>query len=752
MLMRKHPRALRHIAVLGNALPRRCGLATYTSHSVEALRRTFPGATIDHYAMDDSSGLIYSDQLVSTIEASDVTAYARAARAIRESGAEILWIHHEFGIFGGSAGDYILNLLHHVEIPVAVTLHTVLREPNEDQMRVMRALEARADRLIVMTHAASEILQRTYGVPGRKVQVIPHGAPDRPFSSTLPFKRKLNLSEGPTVLTFGLLSPGKGIEIALQGLRTAVARHPDLRYLIVGATHPTLIRREGEAYRDSLNALVHELGLENSVEFVDRFLEDEDLLDYLQAADVYLTPYLNAEQVTSGTLSYALALGKRVISTPYIHAAEALANRRGTLVPFGDSGAIADAIIDHFADPAQLESDSQQVWMAARHTIWSENARSVMDVLGDAVSARPVSITQVSSDVEHRVNLLGVSAMTDDVGIIQHSVKGIPDRRHGYCIDDNARALMLVCQTRTGDPVKRKRLVMTYAAFVEHGWNEAAGSFRNFMSFDRRWLEEVGSEDSNGRTLWALGSASTTASEDWMREWARGLFKQALPLAEKLRSPRARAFVMLGMAMVLHAQPGQDRCRRLLNAGIASFKAAFARYQRPGWQWFEPVLAYDNARLPQALICAGRAVGDQAAVDLGVSTLEWLTKIQSAPEGHFRPVGTESFGEAFTVSSFFDQQPLEAAASVDACLAAYRATRDQKWPRAAQQAFAWFEGENDLGARIRTEDGSLCRDGLGRSGTSLNIGAESLLAFQMARHSMGEIAMLADDAPRLLVV
>lgn len=752
MLQRKHSRALRHIAVLGNALPRRCGLATYTSHSVAALRQAFPETKIDHYAMDDGSGLEYHDPNISTITADELAAYTRAARMIRESGAEILWIHHEFGIFGGAAGDYLLALLDLVDIPIVVTLHTVLSDPNDDQLRVMNALLSRADGLIVMARAAAEILQTRYDVSARKIQVIPHGAPDRPLSPTSPFKRKLGLRDGPVVLTFGLLSPGKGIEVALRALPPVVARYPGLRYLVVGATHPALVRREGEAYRNTLRTLVKDLGLEHSVQFVDCFLDDEDLLDYLQAADIYLTPYLNASQVTSGTLSYALALGKPVISTPYIHAAEALAYDQGTLVPFGDSAAIADSIIDHFSDSARLEEQSHKVWLNARRTIWPENARSVMAALADAIAQRPVQLWKGAGDVDHRVTLAGVRAMTDDVGIIQHSIKGIPDRSHGYCIDDNARALMLVSQTRTGDPAERRKLAMTYAAFVQHGWNESTGFFRNFMSYERRWLEDNGSEDSNGRTLWALGVTANTAAEEWLREWAYGIFDQALPTVGKLRSPRAIAFAMLGMAAFLQSQPNHEQCRRALQDRLATLKALHARYQKPGWLWFEQVLAYDNARLPQAMIEAGRAVGDADAVRLGITTLKWLSEVQSAPEGHYRPVGTESFGERFVVSSFFDQQPLEAAASIDACLAAFRATSDQNWVDSARQAFGWFEGENDLGTRIRTADGSLCRDGLSRFGVSLNIGAESLLAFQLARHAMSEMTMIAEDAPRLLVV
>jgi len=753
MLLSPIAPALRHIAVIGNALPRRCGLATYTSHSVAALREAYPDKRIDHYAMDDGTAVAYGADLAGTIDAADLAAYVRAAATIRESGAELLWVHHEFGIFGGSAGDHLLALLKHLDLPMVITLHTVLRNPDPDQMRVMRALIARADRLIVMAQAAADLLETVYRADPRTISVIPHGAPDRPFSATESFKRKLGLSSGPTVLTFGLLSPGKGIETAIEGIRLAVAEHPDLLYLVVGASHPTLVRQEGEAYRNSLAALVRSHGLGENICFVDRFLDDEDLLDYLQAADLYLTPYLGREQVTSGTLSYALAMGKPVISTPYIHASEALADGLGTLVPFGDGDAIGRAIVAHLADPDLLHAHALRVWKAARKTVWSQNARAVMVVLQAARAERPVPLwDEPVRDDDERVRLCGLVAMTDDVGIIQHSVKGIPDRRHGYCIDDNARALMLVSATRAGDPAERRRLTLTYAAFVEHAWHEEIGQFRNFMGFDRRWLEDRGSEDSNGRTLWALGIVLRVEPDPLIRDWATSLFNRALPLSQTMRSPRALAFAMLGMASMLKAQAGHELCREALHVAADRQIGWLAAARRPDWHWYESVLAYDNARLPQALIEAGQALDDDRLTRAGLATLAWLEQIQSAPGGHFRPVGTDGFGKPYDRASHFDQQPLEAAAMIDACLAAYGVAGQTRWADAARRAFQWFEGENDLGEPVRSADGTLCHDGLSRAGINLNIGAESLLAYQMARHSMGELAMIEDDVPLLLAV
>ncbi|MBO9582426.1 MAG: glycosyltransferase [Sphingobium sp.] len=745
--------ALRHIAVLGNALPRQCGLATYTSHSVEALRAEYPEIAIDHYAMDDGSGVIYGRDVAMAIPADDLSAYVTAGDAIRRSGARLLWLHHEFGIFGGKAGDHVLALLAQINIPLVVTLHTVLPDPNVDQMRVMRTIMARARRVIVMAERAALLLQTVYRIPPQIIDIIPHGAPDRPLSDTAPWKERLGLGPGPTVMTFGLLSPGKGIETAIRAIPAIVEQQPDLLYLIVGASHPAVKAREGEAYRESLQKLAAKLDVEGHIRFVDRFLDNEDLLDYLQAADIYLTPYPGRNQVTSGTLAYALAMGRPVVSTPYFHAEEALANGIGTMVPFGDSAAISEAISELLADPQALKEQSRRVWQAARKTTWKQNARAVMTVLSEASSKGSAAPRDGQpTNAEIRVKLAGIAAITDDVGIMQHCTRGVPDRRHGYCIDDNARALMLVCTTHAGTAQERDSLARIYASFVEHGWHEETGKFRNFMGYDRRWLEDIGSEDSNGRTLWALGSVARSAPQAYLRDWATDRFDDALPMVEKMHAPRSIAFSMLGMSAMLDVNPGHERCRRLLDSSLNLFRRLTSDAQRPDWSWFEIMLSYDNARLPQAMIEAGRAMGDQDAVDLGLSTLRWLLDMQKAPAGHFRPVGTESFGLPYAQPAPFDQQPLEALATIDACLAAWRADGAEYWVEAAETAYDWFGGDNDLSASLTNEDGTICHDGLTPFGVNLNTGAESMLALQMARHSMSQFAEEAVEIPQLALI
>ncbi|MFT3976237.1 MAG: glycosyltransferase [Sphingomonas bacterium] len=744
--------APRHIAVIGNALPRQCGLATYTTHSVAALRAACPGLTVDHYAMDDGQDVEYGTDVHRLIRAGDVTDYVAAGREIERSKAQAIWVQHEFGIFGGPAGAYLLQLLRQTTKPLLVTLHTVLERPDADQRRVMDALNERAAHFVVMAHHAAEILARVYGVEEARITMIPHGAPDRALVPTADVKQALGLPPGPTVLTFGLLSPGKGIEYAIRAMPAVLKSHPDLIYIIAGATHPALRREQGEAYRESLIALAEDMGVADNIRFLNRFLDDDELIDRLQACDVYLTPYLNRDQVTSGTLAYALAMGRPVVSTPYIHATEALSDGMGELVPFRDAEAIAEALKSLFDDAEGLARRASATWERARRTIWPNNARAILDLLAGIVRSTPIrldrhrpAMPRISGDAM----LDGVRAMTDDVGILQHGIYGIADRVHGYCIDDNARALMLVSQMREGDPAVRARLAAVYAAFVQHAWSSERGAFRNFMGYNRDWLEERGSEDSNGRTLWALGVVQRDAEDPMLRRWARALFDQALPLAHQLTAPRAIAFVTLGLAARADAGQADEGAREMLAAHGATFENLLSRNRRPDWPWFEAMLSYDNARLPQALIEVARITGNRQALKDALETLEWIAGIQTSSDGHFRAVGTESFGRPYADPQPFDQQPLEAAAMIDACASAWRATGNPEWLRRAHVALAWFTGDNDLGVPLADARTGKCFDGLTPEGVNLNQGAESILALQQA---LVAIRALPDEAQKSLQI
>lgn len=725
--------AIDHLALIGNFLPRKCGLATYTTDTFTALKGRFPDLKIDVYAMDDHPGrYVYPPEVTLSIPETERMAYLNAARAIEASGAQAIWLQHEYGIFGGSAGDYILTLLDRTTLPLIVTLHTVLEKPDADQRRVMEGLLRRAAKVVVMAERGREILQRVYGASGRAIVMIPHGVPDRDFVDPDTLKARFGWDGRPTVFTFGLLAPNKGIEVMIEALPAIVAEHPDMLYTVLGATHPNLVAREGEAYRDKLKALAAERGVAANIEFIDAFVEHNELIDYLQAADLYVTPYLNPAQITSGTLSYAIGVGKAVVSTPYVHATEILADGHGVLVDFGDSAAFACEINHLLGNARDRKRLSERAYARGRTMIWPRLAEVAMRDIVEMVAAQPRRIAPVKSLSPLAPDFAAVERMSDATGMLQHSIFSVPDRRHGYCIDDNARALMLMTQMDDVDDVLADKWMTVYASFVQYAWNPDVRRFRNFMRFDRTWCEDCGSEDSNGRAIWALGVVARGAKLAKHRDWAIALFDQTASVALELGSPRSHAFAMLGAAAILEAHPGHTLARIILARFGEELCDLLEVARRPEWEWFEIVLAYDNARLPEALIRAGDALGRPDLVARGIETLEWIVEKQTSPDGLFRAIGSESFGRAYAEPLQFDQQPLEAQATIDACAAAFDASRDPRWTDEANRAYRWYLGQNDLDLPMTSPQDGGCFDGLTPTGLNRNQGAESILALQLA--------------------
>ncbi len=738
---------IQRIALIGNSPPRLCGIATFTRDVYQALRSAFPEIGVDLYAMTDPGGsYAYGPEVTCSIAQEDLNDYRAAAQRINDSRADVVLVQHEYGIFGGSAGALLLRLLDRVDAPVVVTLHTVLEQPNADQRAVIEALARRASKLIVMAEKGRDLLVRVHGISWNQIAVVPHGVPDRPFVQPDTVKDRFGFSGRRVLLTFGLLSPNKGIETMIRALPAIVAAHPESLYVVLGATHPHLVAREGEAYRESLKALAEELGVAHALRFVDGFLDQEALLDYLQAADVYVTPYLNETQITSGTLSYAVALGKPTVSTPYWHAAELLAGGVGVLVPFGDSRRFAEEIITLLDDPARMAEMANRAYGIGRTMLWSALAEAYIAVCEEAVRRRPVRIQRPQRVIERVAvtpRLDAVERMTDATGMIQHSNYAVPDRNHGYCVDDNCRALMLMHRIVGEDEAAADRLATVYGAFVQHAWNGELGRFRNFMGFDRQWLEAEGSEDSFGRSLWAIGATASEARNPNMRRWALNLFDQVAPHSLELGSLRTWAFALLGADAVLRRHRDHPIAWQLVRDFGARLIGELRRERRDGWTWFEPVLAYDNARLPEAVLRAGDLLGDADMIAEGLAAFEWLDQRQTNGDGQFRAVGTDSFGRAYAEPLPFDQQPLEAWATADAALFAHGLTGDARWLDAAWRAQGWYLGENDLSLPIATVADGGCYDGLMSDRVNLNQGAESILAFQFVCAAMTRAASAA---------
>lgn len=729
---RRTARPLR-IALIGSYAPRSCGIATFTADIREKLALYFPEIHVDVYAMDDANpALTYSND-IRVIRSDSVPDYWQAAQLINERGTDVVWVQHEFGIFGGPDGAFVSELVDRIAAPVVTTFHTVLSAPSDGQRAVIDHLLTRCARIMVMSKHGRDLMERVYHARRDVIEIIEHGAPDRPFGTSAAAKARLGLSGHHVMTTFGLLGPDKGIEHVIAAMPAILQQHPDVVYRILGATHPVLLARESESYREKLMAQAQALGVADHIAWENRFLGIEELLEQLEASDIYVTPYLNLDQSTSGTLSYAVALGKAVVSTPYVHARELLADGVGCLIEPRSPEAIAQAVHGLLAHPDELHATQRRAYDRGRRTIWQHFAQASAQLINRTHTPSPGPVSHTV-----RPGLGAVFAMSDATGMLQHSIGIVPDRRHGYCLDDNARALMLINVADGLSEAERLRWSTTYAAFVQYAWNDDKRRFRNFMRFDRSWCEDVGSDDSNGRALWALGHCVEHSPLPEIREWAIELFDDVSAAMGMLPSLRSMTFAALGALSVLRTRHDHRAARDMVVHCCETLDRLVQGQRRPDWAWFEAVLGYDNPRLCQALIEGGMALLQQSWVTAGLETLDWISQCQTSAQGHFRPIGSESFDRSGEWTPF-DQQPLEAQAAIEAAHSAWLATHDDHWIVLADQAYQWFFGGNDRGVILADLAAGRCRDGVTPRGRNHNSGAESILAFQLGHYSVSAL-------------
>jgi glycosyltransferase involved in cell wall biosynthesis len=740
------------IAFVGNYLPRECGIATFTTDLCTALATEYGEGRLFAIPVNDpDSSYAYPERVRLEIEQEDAISYERAAEFLNFNGNDLVCLQHEYGIYGGIAGRQILAFLRKVRMPVVTTLHTVLWNPDANQRTVLQEIARLSDRLVVMSEQAAQCLHEVYAVPNDKIDIIPHGVPDFQFMDPNYFKDRFGTEGKSVLLTFGLLSPNKGIENVIQALPAILAKHPNVVYIVSGATHPHIRRREGERYRDGLRALAEELGVSSQVIFNNRFVSAEELVELVSTADIYITPYRQEAQAVSGTLAIALGAGKAVVSTPYWHAKELLADGRGVIVPFEDPGAIADAAIRLLDNDAERHAMRKRAYLHSRETIWSKTARKYMASFQRArfersLQPRAAQKDDVAANAGDNLPVLNAAHMlnmTDDTGILQHAIFSVPNASEGYTTDDNARALIVSvlldeypAHAGTKD---YPNLSHRYLAFLWLAFNPDMGRFRNFLGYDRKWLEDTGSEDSHGRALWSLGKVLGCSRNAGLRGAAGRLFEAAVPAALTFTSPRAWAFCILGMQAYLDWFPGDRAIQGARNTLANRLLDIYERSHSETWKWFEKSLSYSNARLPQALILAGWRSGNQRMIEAGMDSLKWLVAQQHRDDAEvFVPIGSNGFFIEGSEKARFDQQPVEACATVSACLEVYRLTEEGLWFEEAQRVFRWFLGKNDLRVPLYDEITGGCKDGLHPDRINENQGAESTLSFLMALLEMHE--------------
>jgi len=742
------------IAFIGNYLPRQCGIATFTTDLCAAIGTEYGAHRLFAIPVNDpDSSYDYPDQVRLELTQEDKTSYERAADFLNFNCNDLVCLQHEYGIFGGAAGSHILTLLRKLKMPIVTTLHTVLRQPDLDQRAVLEEIAQLSDRLIVMSEHARDLLQEIYTIPVEKIDIIPHGVPDLPFTDPNYFKDHFSAEGKSVLLTFGLLSPNKGIENVIRALPAILQKHANVIYMISGATHPHIKRTEGERYRESLRALAKELSISDQVIFNDRFVSADELVEHLGAADIYITPYRQEAQVVSGTLAIALGAGKAVISTPYWHAKELLANGRGVIVPFDDPPAIAEATVSLLENSGERHAIRKRAYLYSRGTTWRRTAQAYMTSFQRARAERMSRPRATSKDLAAAkitgelpsINSSHLTSLTDDTGIVQHAIFSIPNNIEGYTTDDNARALIVSVLMDVSAQSKQSnfaRLSHRYLAFLLLAFCEKTGRFRNFLSYGRQWQEDVGSEDSHGRALWALGTVLGESEDPGLRGAAGRLFESAVPAALTFTSPRAWAFSVLGLQAYLDRFPGDRAIQAARNKLANRLLDIYERSNIPTWRWFEKSLAYSNARLSQALIVAGNRSQNIRMVEAGCESLRWLLAEQHRDHNDiFVPIGSMGFLTQGGEKARFDQQPIEACGTISACLQAFKLTDDSSWLGEAWSAFRWFLGENDLQVPLYDRATGGCRDGLHPDRVNENQGAESTISFLMALLEMQSIEL-----------
>ncbi len=741
----KYYEGIDSVAVIGNYLPRQCGIATFTTDLVEGLSAEAPDIKCWAAAMNDKpEGYSYPEKVRFEINQNKLTDYSVASQFLNISQTDIVCLQHEYGLFGGPAGSHLLKLLGDLHMPVVTTLHTILQDPAPEYRDIMCRIADLSDKLVVMSRKASDFLKDIYAVPEEKIAFIHHGIPDTPFIDSSFNKDKFGVEGKKVLLTFGLLSPNKGIENVLKALPAVIKKHPDVVYIILGATHPHILKLHGDAYRIMLQQLVRKLDIGEHVIFQNRFVTLRELCEFLGIADIYVTPYLEEAQITSGTLAYAMGTGKAVISTPYWYATEMLAEGRGRIVPFQNPDAMADQIAGLLDNDVERHAMRKKAYTFSREAVWKEVSRKYLKVFSEVRQNRTRKPRPRHSYVENikaitnfelpEIKLDHLKAFTDDTGILQHANYTIPDRTHGYCTDDNARALLVAAMGQKYLPTNGLGLDFLsghYLGFLLYAFNEKNGRFRNFMTYSRQWMEEIGSEDAHGRAIWCLGKAVAFFQNPGHLAMTTTLFNKALRAVENFRSPRAIAFSLVGMHAYLHKFSGDSDVRRVREIFTDRLFNQFKNNATDDWLWLENALNYANGKLPHALLLSGHRMQRNDMIEMGLNSLKWLLAIQTE-DNHFVPIGSNGWYEKGGSRARFDQQPVEANAMVEACVEAFNLTRDKSWFDNAVMCFNWFLGHNDLNMPLYDPKTGGCRDGLMADGINQNQGAESSLAWLLS--------------------
>ncbi len=724
------------IAYLGTYPPRECGIATFTYDLVSAINKKFnPRTQAEIIAINDNGSSLYNygEEVKHQINQTDIEDYINVAKKINEDDEiSVVNLQHEFGLFGGEYGEYIIPFLESLKKPVVATFHSVLPNPEKKQKNVVRAIAERTKGIIVMADSAIDILNKDYGIDRKKIHKIHHGVPDiKPVPNKEKMKEELRLGGKFVLATFGLLSKGKGIEYAIKALPEIVKEHPEVIYLVIGETHPQVRKNEGERYRNSLLKMVQKLGLKKNVKFYNKYLTLDEIIKYLQIADIYITPSLDPNQIVSGTLAYAVSSGTPIIATKYAHAKELITENRGVLVDFKNHKQIEKALNYLINNKRLMEEMGENSYKYGRNMVWNKVASDHMNVFR--------KITE-NIDMHYpipEIKLNHLKKMTDTTGIIQHSKHSVPDRDTGYTLDDNARALIVAVKYH--DLFKDKtllNLITIYTAFIKHCLKEN-GNFHTTMNYNHDFVDEPESEDSYGRAIWACGVLINSSVYENIVSNAKFTMDNALKIFDKIESPRAIAFTILGVYEYYKRFDNEDLKEKIKKLADKLVKL----YENEGskdWKWFEPYLTYSNGVLPECLFYAYDIIKDEKYLDIAAESLGFLKEITIVNKKVVL-IGHDGWYRKNGKRAIYDQQPIDAGSLVRAFLAAYKITKSKAYYDNAILSFEWFLGRNSLNRRIYDDITGGSFDGLNPKEINLNQGAESTISYIMARLCLEEI-------------
>lgn len=721
------------IAYVSTYPPRECGIGTFTQNLAHSMLDSDGVNDIMVISITDHQKKYnYPPEVKFTIQNQNQSDYIEAADFINHSGADICVLEHEFGIFGGDSGIYILPLLHRLTIPIISTLHTILKTPSYNEKAILKEICKMSDKVIVMSNKAVEFLTQIYDIPKVKIELISHGVPDIHFNKEQS-RTKFRLNDRKLLMTFGFVGRNKGIETVIKALPEIIKKHPEVLYIVLGKTHPNVLRHAGEEYRNYLQMLIKNLGVEDHVLLLNKFIDQRELFKYLAACDIYITPYLSEAQITSGTLTYAMGSGCAVVSTPYWHAAELLAEDRGRLFNFSNSKELSQLLNHLFDNPEELAQIQKKARDYGKNITWPKIGKKYTEVakasmLKEKKATKSKKENIIDLHLLPPFSLNHIRRLTDDTGIIQHAKFGIPNLKEGYCLDDNARALLMVCMCYNQKKYRKAlELMPIYLSYI-HYMQNSDGSFRNFLSFNRNYLDEVGSEDSFGRTIWAMGYLLSNPPNDAYYQTGRLIFFDAVPHFEKLNSIRGIANTIIGICHYLQAHSGDEEMKQILNTLSHTLVAHYDRNKSENWHWFESLLAYDNAILPLALLHSTQILKDKRVKEVAFESMEFLIE-HTMKDGTLSVIGNREWFVKDGERSNFAQQPIDAQAMVLMFHQAYVINGDREFLRKLFISFMWFLGENDMRMSLFDFETKGCCDGFEDYGVNRNQGAESSLAY-----------------------